>query len=228
MENNVGVFLGSFNPPHIGHEHIIVNAWNSNIFSKIYIIPAYQNPWKQIANGYPTYDERYEMCCEMFGALNENIIVSDFERQFAKNNNVETVFTYEMLKEFEKNIDCKVNIITTAETFCEIYDWHNGIDMLHEFKYFIIKDKNSDWLKFSSYVAELQNMINDKYYELNNMQYELVPCDDVIINVSSTKLRELFKNIYKINIYNKPIIPHYTNDNVIKYILNNYIYDNLR
>jgi hypothetical protein len=64
---------------------------------------------------------------------------------------------------------------------------------LHEFKYFIIKDKNSDWLKFSSYVADLQNMINDKYCQLNNMEYELVPCDDVIINVSSTKLRELFK-----------------------------------
>ncbi len=60
------------------------------------------------------------------------------------------------------------------------------------------------------------------------MEYELVPCDDVIINVSSTKLRELFKNRYKIDIYNKPIIPHYTTDNIIKYILNNYIYDNLR
>ena len=217
-KEQIGVFLGSFNPPHIGHEHIITSAWNSQKFDKIYVIPAYQNPWKHKHPSYPTYDERLHMCRMMFGNLNPNIIVSDFEKIHHDNILKNNTYTYEMLLDFEKTFNCHVNVITTVETFINIINWHCGVEMLGAFDYYIINDANADWYAFTNYIQEHKNV---NYHIIHS---DGIPTGNVTTNISSTKIRTLFKGYYML-LYDF-IIPHYTSDEIIKYIKEKHFYEN--
>ena len=44
----VGLFFGSFDPPHIGHVNVVMGAINSSQVGRVLVIPAYQNLWKDI------------------------------------------------------------------------------------------------------------------------------------------------------------------------------------
>ena len=43
----VGLFFGSFDPPHIGHVNVVMGAINSSQVDRVLVIPAYQNLWKE-------------------------------------------------------------------------------------------------------------------------------------------------------------------------------------
>ena len=43
----VGLFFGSFDPPHIGHVNVVMGAINSSQVGRVLVIPAYQNLWKE-------------------------------------------------------------------------------------------------------------------------------------------------------------------------------------
>lgn len=49
----VGLFFGSFDPPHIGHVNVVMGAINSNQVDRVLVIPAYQNLWKETPQGLP-------------------------------------------------------------------------------------------------------------------------------------------------------------------------------
>ena len=44
--NRVGLFFGSFDPPHIGHVNVVAGVINSGLVDQVLVIPAYQNIWK--------------------------------------------------------------------------------------------------------------------------------------------------------------------------------------
>ena len=44
----VGLFFGSFDPPHIGHVNVVMGAINSSQVGRVLVIPAYPR-------GIPTY-----------------------------------------------------------------------------------------------------------------------------------------------------------------------------
>lgn len=54
----VGLFFGSFDPPHIGHVNVVMGAINSNQVDRVLVIPAYQNLWKENSS---KFSYRYAM-----------------------------------------------------------------------------------------------------------------------------------------------------------------------
>lgn len=56
----VGLFFGSFDPPHIGHVNVVMGAINSSQVGRVLVIPAYQNLWKESSS---KFSYRYAMSC---------------------------------------------------------------------------------------------------------------------------------------------------------------------
>lgn len=54
----VGLFFGSFDPPHIGHVNVVMGAINSSQVGRVLVIPAYQNLWKESSS---KFSYRYAM-----------------------------------------------------------------------------------------------------------------------------------------------------------------------
>lgn len=75
----VGLFFGSFDPPHIGHVNVVMGAINSNQVDRVLVIPAYQNLWKENSS---KFSYRYAMSCMQFDTL-PFVHVSDVEKDLA-------------------------------------------------------------------------------------------------------------------------------------------------
>lgn len=89
---NIGIYLGTFNPPHIGHLNCLYSALNTKLVDRILVVPAFHNPWKKKGlkfdpnnhDGMSLDQEfffRHNMCQAMFKDLIDKgkVRVSDIE-----------------------------------------------------------------------------------------------------------------------------------------------------
>jgi len=75
---SIAVYGGSFNPPHIGHCHVVEAVIKYFKPRRFFIIPAGIAPHKDMAEGSPANEERMELCRRAFGA-GDTVTVSDME-----------------------------------------------------------------------------------------------------------------------------------------------------
>ncbi|PIR24664.1 MAG: hypothetical protein COX62_00400 [Deltaproteobacteria bacterium CG_4_10_14_0_2_um_filter_43_8] len=75
----VGLFGGSFDPPHLGHLSICTWLLERNVVDEIWVIPCFEHPFgKKLTE----FKLRYQMCLFAFNSLgNHHIKVSDIERE---------------------------------------------------------------------------------------------------------------------------------------------------
>jgi len=126
------IFLGSFNPPHIGHLNVIQSVLNSDIGNSlhIHIIPCKQNPNKKNS---VQFFYRYHMCKELFEQFSNRITVNDIE------DHHNWKYTYDMLEYISSGKDASISSdflwILTKETFDELIDkkWHKSDDIINKY-----------------------------------------------------------------------------------------------
>lgn len=178
------IFLGSFNPPHIGHLNVIQSVLSSDIGSSlnnIHIIPCKQNPNKK--NSVP-FLYRYYMCKELFEQFSNKVIVNDIE---FKHN---WKYTYDMLEYISTgnsmSIEDNFLWIITKETFDELIDqkWYKSDDILNKYmfnKMIIVGPKKEHLLTAN----------------LAKCYVELMPG----FNMHSTDIRNLIKQNRNVELY---------------------------
>lgn len=143
----VGYVFGSFDPIHIGHISIAMQALNDNIVDKVMFVPAKQNPWKKGT----TY---FNIRCEMLRASLSNLDdvgFTDIE------NRVESQFTFDVLEAIEKELNDneKMCLITTQETFDEIPKFFKGDEILEKYEIHVVN------MSINVHSTDIRNMIQD-------------------------------------------------------------------
>ena len=76
----IGIYGGTFNPPHMGHVHVARHAIGALCLDKLLIIPSSTPPHKALTADSPTPDDRLRML-QMTFAGEEKAEVSDLELQ---------------------------------------------------------------------------------------------------------------------------------------------------
>ena len=74
----VGIFGGTFNPPHLGHMNMCKLFLDELSLDKLFVIPASVPPHKQIKSK-TTTEQRIEMSQLAFSSISSKICVSDME-----------------------------------------------------------------------------------------------------------------------------------------------------
>ncbi len=86
---NLAVFGGSFDPPHIGHELIVLEALKTLHVEKIFVVPTFLNPFKDGFDAPPNL--RLKWLHKLFDK-NDRIEILDFEiRQKRATPTIETI-----------------------------------------------------------------------------------------------------------------------------------------
>ncbi len=164
----IGIFGGSFNPPHKMHKDIAVKLLESEYLDKIIFVPTgnnYNKPGlldgkdrltmlKLIAENYNKKEieknndnseaklESLEDCQDSHDFMSESIKkieVSDFEVNGS-------LYTINTLKHF-KNIypDDEIYFICGTDNLAEFYTWRNYEEILKNYKILVIARKNNDF-----------------------------------------------------------------------------------
>ena len=156
----IGIYIGSFNPPHIGHIDVINYLLNNKVIDKILIVPTI-NYW----NKQNLIDIKHRI--NMLKKLeNNNIIIDD------KNNHYS--YTYELMRKLNQiyNQD-ELYLILGADNIIEFDKWKNYEELLN-YKIIIM---NRDNIDINKYI---------KRFNTNNF---IVMSDYKNIKISSTEIR---------------------------------------
>ena len=114
----IGIFGGSFNPPHNGHVNSLTTVQKKMGFDLIHIIPNSQNPLK-IPMESPGMEHRLEMTQLAFSTYGSAFRVNDIElKRGGKSYTIDTV--NELLKEYKSN---ELYLIIGADNFESFSEW---------------------------------------------------------------------------------------------------------
>lgn len=130
----IGIFGGSFNPPHKMHEKIAQYLIQNEYIDKVVFVPTGNRYQKQeLIDG----KYRFQML-ELLCSKNSNFLVSDFE---LKN---ELMYTYQTLEYFEKSYpDDQIYFILGADNLADIKNWKHADFILKHYHFLAINRGNS-------------------------------------------------------------------------------------
>lgn len=194
----IGLFGGTFDPIHNGHMKIAQELINKNILDRVIFVVTYAPPHKDKKITSETH--RLNM---VKIAAGDNFDVSDYEiKKGGKSYSYDTLSFFSQLYK-----DDEIYFVTGADMLLSLPNWYKADELLKKFS-FIGVDRNSQLedgkLKF---VNEIINKYNAKII-LTDIKTPLI---------SSTIVRQKLKNGEDVSMY--------INNDVLKYIKDNHLYD---
>jgi nicotinate-nucleotide adenylyltransferase len=190
--NKVGIFGGTFNPLHLGHINSVVNVAEKLALTKVFVIPAFQNPNKDPVEG-PSPEQRLKMTEIGFRPYDHIAQVDDVEIQRRGNS-----YTVDTLKLYAENYNPEeLHLIVGADAFYEIDTWKDYEEILSLCNV-IVTSRPGMQLPFSvkdipQGIQPLVALFDRNYVQLTTGRHiEFVRVEDV--DVSATDIRKKLRN----------------------------------
>lgn len=168
----IGIFGGSFNPPHNMHKNIAKELIEKGYLDKVIFVPTGMK--YEYKNNLLNDKIRVKMLSLMIRD-EKNMKISKYE---LKNK---TVYTYETLNYFKKKYkNDEIYFICGTDNLTYMDTWVKGIDILENYKILVIKRDTDD--------------INEIIKRLKKYQKNIIITDIIPNNISSTKIRNMIKD----------------------------------
>jgi nicotinate-nucleotide adenylyltransferase len=168
----LGIFGGSFNPPHKMHLNIGLGLVNKQYVDEVIYVPT-GSKYKYKNNLLPDKN-RLEML-EILTSKYKNLSVDDYE---LKDEVVYTCETLAYFKELYPNDD--IYFVCGADNLSYIDKWKNGEDILRNYKIVAMKRNGED--------------INELVEKFKKYKNNIIVADIEQQDISSTEIREKLKN----------------------------------
>lgn len=197
----IGIYGGSFNPPHIGHLEAAKQAVSRLNLDRLLMVPANVAPHKVLPPNSPTALQRMEML-RIAAADCPQIEISDVE--LCREGVSYTWQTIQALR--ESNPHAELILIMGTDMFLSFRHWKNPEKILEDASLAVFYRGN--WGEHAAIDAE------KAYWEEKGVRVQLVEND--IINISSTQMRRLL--IFR-------CAADFLPAGVLDYIREHYLYD---
>jgi nicotinate-nucleotide adenylyltransferase len=114
----IGIYGGTFNPPHTGHIGAGLQALQALGLSMLYVIPDRIAPHKEIPEGSPTPEQRLQMLRLALDG-EDNVVVSDLELQREGKS-----FTYETVEQLRAmHPEAELVLLMGTDMFLTFHQW---------------------------------------------------------------------------------------------------------
>ena len=172
----IGIYGGTFNPPHTGHISAAVQAAEKLCLDRMLLIPTGITPHKQLPAGSPTSIQRMEML-EIAARPYKMLEISDLElRREGKS------YTYQTILELKEQFpDAQLVLIMGTDMFLTFESWKNPEIILENASLGVMYRGEKDEAK----------AISEKkaHMEAKGAKIELV--ENEVLRISSTDLRRM-------------------------------------
>ncbi len=178
----IGIFGGTFNPPHLGHLAAARTAIGALELDKLLIIPAAIPPHKALPEGTPAPEHRLAMAAKLADALllPEKVEVSTIELE--RPGKSYTSDTLVRLRDGDPDIEFW--LLMGTDMFLTLHHWHDPEHIL----------KNATVCTFSRhYWDKKEQILSQKNYLKKTYPWVKIEAIDIpdLVEISSTELREL-------------------------------------
>ncbi len=176
----VGIFGGTFDPPHIGHINMCEIFLRKLSLDALYVIPAYIPPHKTIKSK-TSVDERFEMAKLAFSGLSDKIIISDIEIKREGKS-----YTADTLRAFREHGFDDLYFLCGTDMLLTLDRWYNPEYIFESTAIVCVRRENE---------KENDQLIKEKT-ELYTKKYNarIIILDADAIEISSSEVREAIKN----------------------------------
>ena len=172
----IGIYGGSFNPPHIGHMEAARRAISELKLDQLLLIPAGQAPHKKTPEGTPAPEHRLEMLRIATQGM-EKVRVCDLEiRRDGPSYTYETV---EKLRELYP--EAELILLMGTDMFLSFMTWNQPERIL----------QNASLGVFCRGLRKEKDAIHAKKAEMEAFGAKVVLVDNPVIEVSSTQMRRM-------------------------------------
>ncbi|MBR3512338.1 MAG: NAD(+) synthase [Clostridia bacterium] len=167
----VGVFVGTFDPVHKGHTHVIKYILEHNIVDKVIVIPT-GSYWNKAPKA--TTKQRIDM---LKFIANDKIEIS------TKLNDIE--YTYQIMEELEKEYPMDyLYLIIGADNIIKFDEWKN-VNKLLEYNIIVV---NRDNINIKKYVNKFNK--KDNFFVIDNFDYVPISSTEIRQNVDSKEAKK--------------------------------------
>ncbi len=174
----IGIFGGTFNPPHKGHVSAIMEATKQLNLDKTFLMPVFTPPHKEMPQGSPDGQKRAEMLSIAVKDI-DGVEVSDMEIKRGGQS-----YTCDTLAEFKKEFpEAELILLMGTDMYLSIEEWYHYRDILSLASLGVFsrcRDDKTEIRKFSEY-------LNEQY----GVSSYIIENDAV--DISSTELRDMLK-----------------------------------
>ena len=176
--DRIGIYGGTFNPPHLGHVRVAQYAVEALGLRKLLVIPACVSPHKKIPGNSPTPAQRLEMM-EICFAEDEKIQVSDIELQRGGPS-----YTYETVAQVKKlHPDAELVLFMGTDMFLSFLTWKKPEEIL----------KNVSLAVFYRGQRNEKGAILTQKEVLEKMGARVYLVDNPVTTISSSDLRRMIR-----------------------------------
>lgn len=172
----IGIFGGTFDPPHIGHIAAFKSFLEQFEFDCAYVIPALVPPHKRLESDVSAKD-RLEMTRLAFESISEKVIVSDLEmKRQGKSYTADTIKYFKDLGSDDIYFLCGTDMLLTLDL------WYKPEYIMENSKIVFARREN---------LAENTEMIAKKILEYKeNFGAEIYELKTKVLEISSTEIRQ--------------------------------------
>jgi nicotinate-nucleotide adenylyltransferase len=217
-EMKVGIFGGSFNPPHMGHVACLSTVQKKAGLDKIVVIPTCQSPLKTQVEG-PTPEQRLEMVKLALQGFGNQFEVDDQEIKRGG-----TSYTIDTIKQYRKKIDAENLYLIVGADHLDLFNgWKEYKTLLKEVNIIFTTRPGfeipSSKDQLPAYLQEVILEYDFNFMELTtgrNIQFVRIPD----VDISASELRKKIRTARPIDKF-LPL-------SVESYIKNNRLYANLK
>ena len=195
----VGIMGGTFDPIHIGHLILAMEAINYKNLDEVWFIPTGNPNFKQDKN-VTDKQKRFEMV-KIATQDNDKFKVCDYE---IKKNGV--TYSWETMKYLRENYDNDFYFIMGEDSLMSVETWKNAEDFL----------KNTKILACIRRQEEMSKL-DEKIDELKSKGYFVDKIPASFIDISSTKIRE--------KVQSNQDFRYFLPNQVFEYIMRNKLYE---
>jgi len=172
----IGIYGGTFNPPHIGHIQAAKSAITALNLDKLILIPDRIAPHKAIPSGSPTPQQRLEML-HIAAADWDRMEVSDLELHREGPS-----YTYQTILQMKESYpDAELVLLMGTDMFLSFHTWKNPEIILENASLGVFyRGEKGEAAAIEAKKAEMEQMGHSVYLVKNE-----------VVNISSTQMRRL-------------------------------------
>ena len=147
----IGIYGGSFNPPHLGHVKAAATVWEKLEPDRFLIIPTNIPPHKDIAEGSPSPEQRMELCRLAFQDI-PGVELSDMEiKREGRSYSADTV---SILR--EKYPEDELYLVIGSDMFLSFCQWYKFQYLLENCVLTVLSREEDDRRELEGFKAEME------------------------------------------------------------------------